>query len=99
MSLLASGAPPESLPSIGFLECLTTLPFGYTYLKEAELFLLTFGLQLGPNFSQRNHSFPSILSPIPPRWHPLLSLRLPLAGTRRRALRWSRTIRARRSTL
>jgi len=33
MSLLGSGVPAESLPSTGFLECLTTLPFGYTYLK------------------------------------------------------------------
>jgi hypothetical protein len=30
MSLAAGGAPVESLPSTGFLECLTTLPFGYT---------------------------------------------------------------------
>jgi hypothetical protein len=44
MSLLASGAPAERLPSIGFLECLTTMPFGYTYLKEAELFFFS-----GPN--------------------------------------------------
>src|SRR2546430_9005699 len=44
MSLLASGAPAESLPSTGFRECLTTMPFGYTYLKEADLFF--FG---GPN--------------------------------------------------
>ena len=44
MSLLGSGAPPESLPSTGFLECLTTMPFGYTYLKEAELFFFS-----GPN--------------------------------------------------
>ena len=44
MSLLGSGAPSESLPSTGFLECLTTLPFGYTYLKDAELFFFS-----GPN--------------------------------------------------
>ncbi|GHO82412.1 hypothetical protein [Dictyobacter formicarum] len=44
MSLLGSGAPPESLPPTGFLECLTTLPFGYTYFKEAELFFFS-----GPN--------------------------------------------------
>ncbi len=44
MSLLASGARAESLPSTGFLECLTTLPFGYTYLKEADLFFFS-----GPN--------------------------------------------------
>ncbi|HEX6556679.1 MAG TPA: hypothetical protein VF026_28220 [Ktedonobacteraceae bacterium] len=44
MSLLASGAPAESLPSTGFLECLTTMPFGYTYFKEAELFFFS-----GPN--------------------------------------------------
>lgn len=44
MSLLASGAAAESLPSTGFLECLTTMPFGYTYFKEADLFF--FG---GPN--------------------------------------------------
>lgn len=44
MSLLGSGAPPESLPSTGFLECLTTMPFGYTYFKEAELFFFS-----GPN--------------------------------------------------
>jgi hypothetical protein len=44
MSLLGSGAPTESLPSTGFLECLTTLLFGYTYLKEAELFFFS-----GPN--------------------------------------------------
>ncbi len=44
MSLLGSGAPPESLPSTGFLECLTTLPFGYTYLKDADLFYFS-----GPN--------------------------------------------------
>lgn len=44
MSLLGSGAPPESLPTTGFIECLTTLPFGYTYLKETELFFFS-----GPN--------------------------------------------------
>ena len=47
MSLLGSGAPPESLPSTGFLECLTAMPFGYTYLKEAELFFFS-----GPNPDQ-----------------------------------------------
>ena len=41
MSLLASGAPAESLPSTSFLECLTTMPFGYTYFKEAELFFFS----------------------------------------------------------
>lgn len=44
MSLLGSGAPAESLPSTGFIECLTTMPFGYTYFKEAELFFFS-----GPN--------------------------------------------------
>ncbi len=44
MSLLAGGARTEGLPSTGFLECLTTLPFGYTYLKEADLFFFS-----GPN--------------------------------------------------
>ena len=44
MSLLGSGAPAESLPSTGFLECLTILPFGYTYLKDADLFFFS-----GPN--------------------------------------------------
>ena len=38
MSLLGSGVPPESLPSPSFLECLTTIPFGNTYLKDAEIF-------------------------------------------------------------
>ena len=38
MSLLGSGANPDTLPSPGFLECLTTMPFGNTYLNEAELF-------------------------------------------------------------
>ncbi len=44
MSLLGSGASPESLPSTGFIECLTTQPFGYTYLKTTELFFFS-----GPN--------------------------------------------------
>jgi hypothetical protein len=44
MSLLAGSARTEGLPSTGFLECLTTLPFGYTYLKEADLFFFS-----GPN--------------------------------------------------
>jgi hypothetical protein len=39
MSLLGSGANPDHLPSPGFLECLTTMPFGNTYLTEARLFL------------------------------------------------------------
>src|SRR5438270_7062002 len=47
MSLLGSGSPTEGLPSTGFLECLTTMPFGYTYLKEAELFCFS-----GPNPDQ-----------------------------------------------
>jgi hypothetical protein len=38
MSLLGSGANPDTLPSPGFLECLTTMPFGNTYLNEAKLF-------------------------------------------------------------
>ncbi len=38
MSLLGSGASLDTLPSPGFLECLTTMPFGNTYLKEARLF-------------------------------------------------------------
>ncbi|MBV9281997.1 MAG: hypothetical protein JOZ41_18110 [Chloroflexi bacterium] len=41
MSLLGSGAPPESLPTTGFIECLTTMPFGHTYLKDAELFFFS----------------------------------------------------------
>ncbi len=44
MSLLASESSVESLPSTGFLECLTVMPFGYTYFKEAELFFFS-----GPN--------------------------------------------------
>jgi Butirosin biosynthesis protein H, N-terminal len=44
MSLLGSGAPPDSLPPTSFIECLTTMPFGYTYFKEAELFFFS-----GPN--------------------------------------------------
>lgn len=38
MSLLGSGASPDHLPSPSFLECLTTMPFGNTYLNEATLF-------------------------------------------------------------
>ncbi len=38
MSLLGSGANPDTLPSPGFLECLTTMPFGNTYLNKAQLF-------------------------------------------------------------
>jgi PAS domain-containing protein len=38
MSLLGSGANPDHLPSPGFLECLTTMPFGNTYLNAAKLF-------------------------------------------------------------
>jgi hypothetical protein len=41
MSLLGDGAPPASVPSTGFLQCLTTLPFGYTYVKDAELFVFS----------------------------------------------------------
>ncbi len=44
MSLLGSGVPIESLPLTSFLECLSTMPFGYTYFKEAELFFFS-----GPN--------------------------------------------------
>ncbi len=38
MSLLGSGVPPETVPSPGFLECLTTMPFGHTYLVYPQLF-------------------------------------------------------------
>lgn len=38
MSLLGSGANADTLPSPGFLECLTTMPFGNTYLNVARLF-------------------------------------------------------------
>ncbi len=38
MSLLGSRANPDTLPSPGFLECLTTMPFGNTYLNGAKLF-------------------------------------------------------------
>lgn len=38
MSLLGSGASPDTVPSPGFLECLTTMPFGYTYLTRPQLF-------------------------------------------------------------
>src|ERR1700730_13792403 len=44
MSLLGSGAQASSVPETGFLECLTVMPFGYTYFKEAELFFFS-----GPN--------------------------------------------------
>ncbi|WP_273841680.1 hypothetical protein [Rubrobacter calidifluminis] len=36
MSLLASGADKRELPGPGFLECLTTMPFGNTYLRLEE---------------------------------------------------------------
>lgn len=39
MSLLGSGAAPDQVPSPGFLECLTTMPFGNTYLTGPRLFL------------------------------------------------------------
>lgn len=39
MTLLGSGANPDHLPSPGFLECLSTMPFGNTYLTGARLFL------------------------------------------------------------
>ncbi len=39
MSLLGSGAPPDQVPSPGFLECLTTMPFGNTYLTSARIAL------------------------------------------------------------
>ena len=38
MSLLGSGANPDTLPAPGFLECLTTMPFGNTYLTGPQLF-------------------------------------------------------------
>ena len=38
MSLLGGDAHPDTLPSPGFLECLTTMPFGNTYLRGADLF-------------------------------------------------------------
>lgn len=38
MSLLGSGASPDTTPSPGFLECLTTMPFGNTYLARPQLF-------------------------------------------------------------
>jgi hypothetical protein len=38
MSLLGSGALPEAVPAPGFLECLTTMPFGHTYLTGPQLF-------------------------------------------------------------
>lgn len=38
MSLLGGGANPATLPTPGFLECLTTMPFGNTYLREAQVF-------------------------------------------------------------
>lgn len=39
MSLLGGGADPATLPAPGFLECLTTMPFGNAYLKGPALFL------------------------------------------------------------
>ncbi|GHO99599.1 hypothetical protein KSF_096470 [Reticulibacter mediterranei] len=39
MSLLGSGASPDHLPSPGFLECLSTMPFGNTYHSRDKLFL------------------------------------------------------------
>lgn len=39
MSLLGSGANPDHLPSPGFLECLTTMPFGNTYFTSTKLVL------------------------------------------------------------
>jgi hypothetical protein len=38
MSLLGSGVSPDTVPSPGFLECLTTMPFGNTYLTGPHLF-------------------------------------------------------------
>jgi len=38
MSLLGSGVNLDNLPSPGFLECLTTMPFGNTYINAARLF-------------------------------------------------------------
>jgi hypothetical protein len=39
MSLLGGGEAPDQVPSPGFLECLTTMPFGNTYLTGPRLFL------------------------------------------------------------
>ncbi|HEX6484021.1 MAG TPA: hypothetical protein VF043_34670 [Ktedonobacteraceae bacterium] len=39
MSLLGSGVTPDNVPSPGFLECLTTMPFGNTYITNTQLFL------------------------------------------------------------
>ncbi|MBA2283845.1 MAG: hypothetical protein H0W02_00025 [Ktedonobacteraceae bacterium] len=39
MSLLGSGATPDQVPSPGFLECLTTLPFGNAYRTSTRLVL------------------------------------------------------------
>ena len=56
MSLLGSGANPDILPSPGFLECLTTMPFGNTYLSGAEaLFLRWFGSASGINTCDRDN--------------------------------------------
>ena len=38
MCLRGGGAPVESLPAPSFLQCLTTMPFGNVYLKEAGLY-------------------------------------------------------------
>jgi hypothetical protein len=38
MSLLGSGAQSRAIPSPGFLECLTTMPFGNTYLIGPQVF-------------------------------------------------------------
>lgn len=38
MCLLGSGIPPEHVPPPGFLECLSTMPFGNTYLAGPQLF-------------------------------------------------------------
>jgi hypothetical protein len=39
MSLLGSGVAPDQVPSPGFLECLTTMPFGNAYHKSTKLAL------------------------------------------------------------
>src|SRR5688500_17523666 len=38
MTLLGSGAAPDTVPESGFLECLTGMPFGKTYLPEQRRF-------------------------------------------------------------
>jgi hypothetical protein len=38
MSMLGSGAKADKLPAPGFLECLTTMPFGNTYISASKLF-------------------------------------------------------------